>query len=128
MKKKKKPRHYASQEKYAEAMNAARKDDSISRFYCPEGAAPQYERPIEWILRRRIDLLERELSVLAERLDEVCYKSSEQSVCCRCSLREPIRTRHQGNNTQMTAEPRHRWASGERGTCFRDFSKALSEI
>lgn len=121
-------RGYDSQEKYAESLNAARKNDGISRFYRPVGAAPQYERPIEWLLRRRIDLLERELSVLAEWLDEVYYKSLEQSVCCRCSLCEPIRTRHQGNNTQMTAEPRHRGASGERGTCFRDFSTALSEI
>lgn len=78
MGKRKNARLYDSQEKYAEALNSARKNDGIIRCHRPARAAVGRQENIELLsqLFRRADCLEQELTEIRQQLNEIACKNA----------------------------------------------------
>lgn len=105
MKTRRNARHYESQEKYAEALNASQKNDGIIRCYRPTRAeeGPQEDIGLVFRLLRRVDCLEQELTAIRKQLSEIAYRNAEGRCAVLHSQLPSSRPPHQDGSKRKIA-------------------------
>lgn len=105
MKTRKNARSYESQEKYAEAMNATRKNDGINRFHRQVRSEEGRQGSIGLLFRlfRRADCLEQELIAIRQQLNEIACKVAAEKYAVPHSQSPSSQPPHRDGSRRKTA-------------------------